>query len=206
MEENKPKRGRGRPPIYTKDNPKPKRDEKNPLDVIREPKRKDVVPVVDLPEGDNNKYTTFALAIMRLPKIDFRNPDELRSRVVEYFQLCADHDMKPGVAAVGLAIGLDRRRLWEIRSGNHVRVSGIPQECQDIINSVYDSLEALWENYMQNGKINPVSGIFLGKNNFGYADKQEYVVTPNSPGLSNVDQATIEAKYAELPDVDGEDE
>ena len=201
-----PKRGRGRPPKWTADNPKPQRDEKNPLDVIREPKRKDVLPVVDLPEGDNTKYTTFALAIMKLPKIDFRNPDELRARVVEYFSLCAEHDMKPGVAAVGLAIGLDRRRLWEIRSGNHVCVSGIPQECKDIINGVYDSLEVLWENYMQNGKINPVAGIFLGKNLFQYRDQQEYVVTPNTSGLSNTDPATIEAKYAELPDMGGDEE
>lgn len=200
------KRGRGRPPKYTKDNPKPKRDEKNPLDVIQKPKRTDLANTVEVPEGDNNKYTTFALAIMRLPKINYRNPDELRSRVVEYFQLCADHDMKPGVAAAGLAIGLDRRRLWEIRSGNTHRLADLPQECRDIINGVYDSLEALWENYMQNGKINPVSGIFLGKNNFGYADKQEYVVTPNTSGLSSADPATIEAKYAELPDMDGDSE
>ena len=195
---------RGRPRKWTEDNPKPKLDEKNPLDVIREPKRKDLANTATLPEGDNNKYTTFALAIMQLPKIDIRNPVEVRARVVEYFTLCAEHDMKPGVAAVGLALGIDRRRLWEIRSGNQARLS-IPQECKDIINEVYDSLEVLWENYMQNGKINPVSGIFLGKNHFGYADKQEYVVTPNTTQLS-ADPATIEAKYAELPDVDGESE
>jgi hypothetical protein len=52
---------------------------------------------------------------------------------------------------------------------------------------------------MQNGKINPVSGIFLGKNNFGYQDKQEYVLTPSS-GVEAVDAKTIEAKYAELPE------
>ncbi len=202
MEETK--RGRGRPPKWTDDNPKPKLNEKNPLEVIKQPQRPDLPSVVDLPDGDNNKYTTFALAIMQLPKIDFRNPEQLRSRVLEYFQLCADHDMKPGVAAVGLAIGLDRRRLWEIRSGNHVRVSGIPQECKDIINGVYDSLEVLWEGYMANGKINPVSGIFLAKNNFGYQDKQEYVLTPNQ--TATIDPATIEAKYAELPPVDGENE
>ena len=33
-------------------------------------------------------------------------------------------------------------------------------------------------DYMQNGKINPVSGIFLMKNNLGYTDKQEVIVTP----------------------------
>ena len=52
---------------------------------------------------------------------------------------------------------------------------------------------------MQNGKINPVSGIFLGKNNFGYQDKQEHVITPNTTEVEAVDPLVIEAKYAELP-------
>jgi hypothetical protein len=60
-------------------------------------------------------------------------------------------------------------------------------------------MEEMWEHYMMNGKINPVSGIFLGKNNYGYADKQEYVLTPNQQS-NIIDAATIEAKYAELPE------
>lgn len=172
---------------------------KDATQIIKKPKAQTPITMPELPEGDNNKYTTFALAIMQLPKIDFRDPVQLRNRVLEYFSLCAEHDMKPGVAAVGLAIGLDRRRLWEIRSGNQVRVSGIPQECKDIINEVYDSLEVLWEGYMTNGKINPVSGIFLAKNNFGYQDKQEYVVTPNTMSQDTpID--VIEAKYDALPE------
>lgn len=188
MEDNTPNGNKGRPP-------------KNATDIIRKPRRTDLPNAVEFPEGDNNKYTTFALAIMQFPKIDVRNPEQLQNRVVEYFRLCADHDMKPGVAAVALAIGLDRRRMWEIRSGS--KNVAIPQECKDIIINVYDSLEALWESYMTNGKINPASGIFLGKNNFGYQDTQEYVLTPNN-NLSGADPATIEAKYAELPDMDGE--
>ena len=172
---------------------------KDATQIIKKPTRANLPNTVELPEGDNNKYTTFALAIMQLPKIDVKNPEQLRARVVEYFQLCAEHDMKPGVAAAGLAIGLDRRRLWEIRSGNHVRVTGIPQESKDIINEVYDSLEVLWESYMTNGKINPVSGIFLGKNNFGYQDKQEYVVTPNTM-TNDTPVDVIEAKYDALPE------
>ena len=34
---------------------------------------------------------------------------------------------------------------------------------------------------MQNGKVNPASGIFLGKNMFGYKDTQDVVVTPQTP-------------------------
>jgi hypothetical protein len=64
----------------------------------------------------------------------------------------------------------------------------------------YDVLEALWEDYMMNGKINPVSGIFLGKNNFGYQDKQEYVLTPNQQQITQEDVKLIESKYEELPE------
>lgn len=200
----KPKRGRPRKTDATP--PKPRKNAYTPppaTEVIKKPKRNDLPTTVDLPEGDNNKHTTFALAIMQLPKIDVRNPEQLRKRVLEYFQLCTTHDMKPGVAAVGLAIGLDRRRLWEIRAG--IKNTTIPPECHQIINEVYDSLEVLWEGYMSSGKINPVSGIFLAKNNFGYQDKQEYVLTPNQ-GATTIDPATIEAKYAELPPVDGDSE
>ena len=172
--------------------------EKDVTQIIKQPKRQTSIMMPEGAEGDNNKYTTFALAIMQLPKIDVKDPVQLRNRVVEYFQLCADHDMKPGVAAVGLAVGLDRRRLWEIRSGSS-RNSTIPQECKDIICEVYDSLEVLWEGYMTNGKINPVSGIFLGKNHFGYQDKQEYVVTPNAMA-HDTPVEVIEAKYDALPE------
>ena len=191
MATNTPKRGRGRPPKEKKPTPK------TATEIIRKPRRTDLPNAVEFPEGDNNKYTTFALAIMQFPKIDVRDPEQLQKRVFEYFQLCADHDMKPGVAAVGLAIGLDRRRMWEIRSGS--KNVAIPQECKDIIISVYDSLEALWESYMINGKINPASGIFLGKNNFGYQDTQEYIVTPNAMN-NETPVEVIEAKYDELPE------
>jgi hypothetical protein len=91
--------------------------------------------------------------------------------------------MKPTVAGMGMALGLDRRRLWEIKTGNYgtqKSLSELPTLTKDSIKKAYEYMEILWENYMQNGKINPVSGIFLGKNNFGYQDKQEMVLTPNT--------------------------
>ena len=153
----------------------------------------------ELPEGENTKYTTFALAIMQLPKIDIKNPEQLGTRLTDYFKICADHDMKPAVAAMALALGMDRRRLWEIKTNQPGINTSIPQECKDIIKMAYDSLEVLWEGYMTSGKINPVSGIFLGKNNFGYQDKQEYVVTPNQMA-TEADPDVIAAKYDELPE------
>ncbi|MBQ8576343.1 MAG: hypothetical protein IJ449_00020 [Clostridia bacterium] len=190
------KRGRGRPRKYTDDNPKPKKNEKNPLEVIHEPRFNTAANPTTIPEGDNNKYTSVALAIMEMPRIDKRDPEQLQKRINEYFALCAKHDMKPSVAGIGLSTGLDRRRLWEINSGVNTR--GLPQECVDIIRQAYAGLEMLWESYMQNGKINPVSGIFLGKNHFGYRDQQDVVVSPGQQDIPTPE--AIEAKYAELPD------
>ena len=59
-------------------------------------------------------------------------------------------------------------------------------------------MDVLWENYMQNGKINPVAGIFLGKNNFGYQDKSEYILTPNTRDDSDYSAEEIKQRY--LPD------
>lgn len=56
-------------------------------------------------------------------------------------------------------------------------------------------LENMWETYMNSGKINPVSGIFLGKNNFGYQDKTEYVVTPNVQQETDFNEEDIRKRY-----------
>ena len=53
----------------------------------------------------------------------------------------------------------------------------------------------MWETYMNSGKINPVSGIFLGKNNFGYQDKQEMVLTPNAQQESDFSAEDIRKRY-----------
>ena len=177
---------------------RPRGPQKSALEVIKPPKLANVPNTVSLPEGDNNKYTSFALAVMRLPKIDICTPGTVAPQIDAYYQLCADYDMKPAVTGLSLALGIDRRRLWEIKS-DQARQLNIPQENKEAIKHAYDSMEFMWENMMQNGKINPVSGIFLGKNNFGYKDQQEYVLTPNQMGEIQ-DAKTIEAKYAELPD------
>ena len=56
-------------------------------------------------------------------------------------------------------------------------------------------MENLWETYMSSGKINPVSGIFLGKNNYGYQDKTEYVLTPNQQSDNDYDADSIRERY-----------
>ena len=146
--------------------------------------------------GDNSFFVRHALANLKQPPIDISDPKQVENRIDWYFNHCIDNDVKPTVKGFCNALGIhkDTIRTWkngEYRKDTH----------QAIILKAYAVLEELWEHYMQNGKINPVSGIFLGKNNFGYQDKQDLVITPNTNTIEAADAETIAAKYAELPDV-----
>ena len=151
---------------------------------------------LDLEAGDNTKYLAVSMKLMNMPEIDLKDPEQVIDRLNEYFQIHADNDMKPTVAGMGMALGLDRRRLWEIKTDVADRNQDLPTLTRDSIKKAYKMMENLWENYMQNGKINPVSGIFLGKNNFGYQDKTEYVVTPNTNSDSDFNAEDIRKRYA----------
>lgn len=148
--------------------------------------------------GDNTKYVMLGARLFNLPPIDLNEPEQVRDRLNEFFQIHAEADMKPTVSGMGMALGLDRRRLWEIKTGNYgtqKALSELPTMTKDSIKRAYEYMEILWENYMQNGKINPVSGIFLGKNNFGYQDKTEYVLTPNQQNDSDYNAEDIKKRY-----------
>ena len=163
----------------------------------KRPKKSEQMSVHTEP-GDNSKYLLVSMQLAKLSKVDLNKPDEVEDRLTQFFTLHAENDMKPTVAGMGLALGIDRRRLWEIKSG--VAKGGtspydLPTATLDSIKRAYEIMENLWENYMQNGKINPVSGIFLGKNNFGYQDKTEYVLTPNQQNDSDYDADDIRKRY-----------
>ena len=149
--------------------------------------------------GDNAKYIKNAMQLSVLPKIDLRDSDAVEERIQEFFNIQFENDLKPTVSGLGIALGLDRRRLWEIKTGNYgtqKSLEELPTSTKDSIKKAYEMMENLWENYMQNGKINPVSGIFLGKNNFGYQDKTEYVVTPNTNSDNDYNAEDIRKRYA----------
>lgn len=151
-----------------------------------------------LEEGDNNKFTSMGLWLMNLPKIDVHDPEAVQQRLNDYFGYMASQDAKPTVAGMAMALGMDRRRLWEIKVGAQTTnrwIEDLPNEVKDSIKKAYSLMEYLWENYMVNGKINPVTGIFLGKNNFGYQDKQEMVLTPNTQNESDFSEDDLRKRY-----------
>ena len=163
---------------------------------------------MEVEEGEemnaNQKIISKNLEILDLPNIDIADPVAVKNRIREYFQIEAKWGFKPTVAGLANSLGLNRTRLWEIRTGNFGRTGGktrnLPVAATNEIKRAYDFMEQNWEDYMQNGKINPVAGIFLGKNNYGYQDKTEYVITPNQGG-DEYSEAEIRQRLG-LPDAE----
>lgn len=157
-----------------------------------------------LEDGDNAKFTSMNLHFMNLPKIDPHDEKAVQDRLNEYFDFMIQNDMKPSVSGMAMALGLDRRRLWEIKTGNTQGsgalggLSSLPQEVTDLVKKAYQLLECLWEDYMLNGKINPMAGVFLGVNNYGYQDVKKVDVTPVLPDSNkdnDYDPDSIRERY-----------
>ena len=145
---------------------------------------------VDVQPGDNARYLRHAMGMWDLPPLDIADAEAVEERIKWYFSYCIQDDMKPTVSGLAMALGIDRKTLNNWNRGETRGVTHLP-----IVKKAMAALEILWEDYMQNGKINPVSGIFLGKNHFGYTDKQEIVVEPKNPLGDADDPEVIKQKY-----------
>ena len=145
--------------------------------------------------GDNRRYLAHSMAMFDWLDVDMKEPEQVRERIGQYLDLCAKDDMKPSVAGLALAFGVDRKTIWAWANG--VDSAYLPTESRNFIKKVYQLLNAQMEDYAQNGKINPVAAIFLMKNHFGYVDKQEMVLTPNQQLGDQVSPEDLQRKYLE---------
>lgn len=151
----------------------------------------------NLDPGENTKYLRWALVSLDLPPIDISDPDQVRNRIREYFQFCMDNDRKPNMKGMGNWLGVDATTVNAWKRGEYRGETHTP-----IIKQAISVLEELWLDYMQNGKVNPASGIFLGKNLFGYKDVQDVVVSPKDP-IGDAEQAArLAERYADA--IEGE--
>ena len=148
--------------------------------------------------GDNTRIVQTNMKFFDMPRVDLYDPVAVHERLCEYFKIYGEADLKPTVAGMAMCLGVDRRRLWDIKTGNYANVGGykdLPPETTDLVKKAYEMLEMSMEAYANGGKINPVMAIFMMKNHFGYQDKTEYVLTPNQKQESDYDADEISKRY-----------
>ncbi len=145
-----------------------------------------------LTRQDMSRYIREARANMDLPEIDISDPVQVTDRMNWYLDRCEANGNKPTLVGLCNSLGIDRKTLYRWGAG----IDRLTTH-QKIIVKYKNLLEELWETEMVEGKINPIVGIFIGKNHFGYADKQEVVLTPNNPYGEQKTNAELEERYLE---------
>lgn len=108
-------------------------------------------------------------------KIDIFDPDQLKTRINDYFVFARDAQHKPTLSELAIALGIPREYIYLIVTGNYkgyVTLAKLPAECVDAIKDGYNIVRGNIESMLVSGEINPVSGIFLAKN-MGLKDTNE---------------------------------
>jgi len=148
--------------------------------------------------GEISRMLHQAMTISNWPPIDTNDADQVAARINQYHTFCYENDIKPEMSSLALALGTTRQTLWRWENGVE---SNKPQAVRDTIKKGREINEILMVQLMQNGKINPVTGIFLLKNNHDFRDQQEVVVTPNTP-FQNMDATDAQKKIMDAIPVD----
>lgn len=146
--------------------------------------------------GDNSKALNTIMGLYKLPKIDKNDDEAVERRIMEFFEYCAANDLKPGVESMSLAIGVDRRTLYDWETG---AARGNNPRRSEIVKQAKRTLSAYLEYLAQNGKINPVTAIFLFKTQFGLIETTHIEIGSAQPLGDQLSPEEI-AKRVGLPD------
>ena len=145
--------------------------------------------------GENTKYISHDLILYRLPAIDINDSKAVKERIEFYFELCSKDDIKPSIASLALAFNVSRFTLYDWLNGRNESIKNT--ESILTLKTAYNFINSLYEHYMNNGKINPVAGIFLMKNNMGYKDTTDHVIIANQDNNDSVTDISNRANLLE---------
>ena len=148
-------------------------------------------------KGYNTRNMQFLQAVYTLPEP--KTDEEFVENTIKYFELCEKHDFKPSMESYALSLSTTRQTLWNWENGVHPA----SQAVLDTIKKAKTIIQSGFVNCFMDGKVNPIAGIFLLKNNHGYKDVQDHVVTPGGAlgKVETVEQLSERAKMA-LPEAD----
>ena len=201
---------------------KVKRKRNNPRDmngpdcqIVVKATRNNTTHALKLNPGDNTRITNCGLEIFNLPRIDLNDADQVHERIGQFFEIYGRYDLKPSISGLALALnGISRNTLWAMAHGAPTGGCGyeaaVPREVADEVKKTYSLLESMWISTMDSGKVNPVTGIFLAKNYYGFQDKQEYVVQPKAQDAGDYSEDDLKKRYLPaqheyLPNPDSEE-
>lgn len=128
------------------------------------------------------------LKVRGKPKFD--SPAEMALLIEQYFEDCITYQQFPTKRGLALALGTTYSTLWDWENGRR------GSDYSDVIKKASEFLAEMDEQLVLSGIENPVLFMFRSKNYHGLTDKQEMVLTPNTPLGQAQSPEDITKKYA----------
>lgn len=144
----------------------------------------------------------FLMELSSFGTLDLSDPEAVQERYLRYLALCKRYQTKPLISGFCRVMGVSREELIQWSAGRRTALGDkLSPESATLIKNFLEDFEVSWEYAFQNnGYRNPVTGIFLAKNNFGYKDTSETIVS-HKVADAGPTKAQLEAKYqAALPE------
>lgn len=137
----------------------------------------------------NSAIAQITLTIATLDKIDLDNANEVYQRALKYFNICIENGIKPTQEGMASALKISpfTLRNWLQGGGNKTK------EVREVLNWIQSTLQMMTIQNMIDGNLNPISGIFISKNNFGYTNDEKVIVEKVQEEKPDID--AILSKY-----------
>ena len=148
--------------------------------------------------GEVAHLVAFHMEFANVERADFKETSDVRQHIDFYLEKCAEYNLRPSIIGLANALGIDRMQLYRMYSGNYVNGKppyGASEECMLLVKKTYGFIAENLEVGMQNGKVNPVSAMFLLKNHLGYTDTNEVVIKRSEDSENVIDVSEIRKRY-----------
>lgn len=154
------------------------------------------------PSSEYNANTlTFMMEIAPTEELDKNDVAEMKRRFSHYIDTCAKYGKKVSNQAAYLAIGITKEDVYDWTT----RTSANPERTH-FIKNVQQFCSVFRESVMQDGKLNPVVGIFWQKNYDGLRDQTELAIAPVNPLGEGKSAEELAKKYSEDAYIDAEEQ
>lgn len=123
-----------------------------------------------IPVAENDHMVELSLKAFTAPDIDLHDPEQVRERISYYFQECSRLELRPSNLGLYSFLGMTKQDVSDVlRGANRSKVS---PEAIDLLKKAKLALSCYREQLAMNGRLNPVTAIFWGKNFDNMADTQ----------------------------------
>lgn len=141
------------------------------------------------------RIVTHTEDLATMPPLKEWNAENIGNRTFEYLEKCKEDGVRPNLSGYSLSLGTTPDGLNEMICDKR-----LTDETRAAILKGVSMVESIMITMLTEQRINPVTGIFLLKNHFGYKDQSE--ITFKGKVVTTTDKKTLQAKYKAVVDDD----